>query len=322
MANRNVILSLCTFFLAFTPTALAADEPASGVSGFKNLNAPGATETDPYAVTVNVNKQVVIAGDYVDSSGVQHGMILKGKTFTSVDRKDCTTTPGPNAIAFYGINNKNTVVGWCQDTMTGVDDAFSYFKGKFVTISPPDSTSTQAQGINDKGQIVGTYFDSASAQHGFLLSGGKYATLDVPGGYTNSDASSINDKGLITLFAVNTSGSVDSFLFDGKTYTEIDVPGEAQNFVTKINSFGDRVYTVLDSDNNTHGTFFLNVNGGTYFVFDDPKGVNTTEAFGLDDKLKIVGRYIPSGGSSGSTPQGYDAIGCCRGIAPDQVQPQ
>lgn len=316
MTNRNLILSSCAFFLAIAPMALAAEAPASGVSGFKNVNAPGATETDPYAV----NNQVIIAGDYVDSSGVQHGMILKGKTLTSVDRKDCTTTPGANAIAFYGINSKNTVVGWCLDTMTGVDDAFSYLKGKFVTVSPPGATSTQAQGINDKGQIVGTYFDSASVQHGFLLSGGKYTTLDVPGGYTNSDASSINDKGLITLFAVNSSGSVDSFLFNGKTYKEIDVPGEAQNFVTKINSFGDRVYTVLDSSNNMHGAFFLNVNGGTYTVFDDPKGVNTTEAFGLNDKLKIVGRYVPSAGPSGATPQGYDAIGCCRGIPPGRVR--
>ena len=35
-----------------------------------------ATETDSYAV----NNTGVIAGDYVDSKGVQHGMILAGKS--------------------------------------------------------------------------------------------------------------------------------------------------------------------------------------------------------------------------------------------------
>jgi probable HAF family extracellular repeat protein len=318
MTNRNLILSLCASFPMIALMAVAAGEPAGGVSGFKNVDAPGAIETDPYAV----NNLGVIAGDYVDSSGVQHGMILKGKTLTTIDRKNCSTTPGATAIAFYGINRTGTVVGWCLDTVTAVDDAFSFSQGTFTTILPPGATSTQAHGINDKGQIVGTFLDSASMQHGFLLSGGNYTILNVPHD-TASDAWSINNKGLITIFALNGSGNYDSFLLTAKkVYRKIDVPGATQNFVTAINSFGDRVYTILDSSNNTHGAFFLNLNGGTYTTFDDPKGVNTTQAFGLNDKLKIVGRYTPASPAEPSGPpmQGYSAIGCCRGIPPDRVR--
>jgi len=309
MASRNLVLSLCTFFLAVAPLTFAGEEAASGVSGFKNVNAPGATETDSHAV----NNKIIIAGDYVDSSGVQHGMILNGKTLTSVDLKNCTTTPGITAISFYGINNKNVVVGWCLDTITGVDDAFSYFNGKFVTISPPGATSTKAQGINDKAQIVGTYLDSANVEHGFVLKGTKYTTLDVPGGFINSDAWAINNKGLITIFAVKSS-AYHSFLFNGKRYSPIDVPGETHSLVTGIDSFGDRVYSVVDSSNKIHGAFFLNVNGGTYFVFNDSKGLTNTQASGLNDKLRIVGTYAPSGPSTPSGPlyQGFKAIGCCR----------
>ena len=309
MTNRDRILSLCAILLTIAVVAVPAVEPPGRVSGFKNVNAPGAIETDPYAI----NNQAVIAGDYVDSSGVQHGMILKGKALTTIDRQNCSNTPGSTAIAFYGINLKETVVGWCQDTITGLDDAFSYFKGKFTTILPPGSTSTQAHGINDKGQIVGAYLDSASNQHGFLLSGGKYTTLDVPGGFTNSDAWAINNKGLITIFALNGSGKYDSFLFNGKSYTKIDVPKADQSFVAGIDSFGDRIYTIVDASNNMHGAFFLNIKGGTYTVFDDPKGVGTTEAFGINDKLKIVGRYAPTAGPAGPSAQGYSAVGCCRG---------
>jgi probable HAF family extracellular repeat protein len=314
VTNRNVILGLCAILLTIVSLAPAAEEPAGGVSDFKNINAPGATETDPYAI----NNQGFIAGDYVDSSGVQHGMILHGKTLTTVDHKNCLTTPGNNAIAFYGINSKETVVGWCQNNKTGVNNAFSYSKGKFVNISPPGSVSTQAQGINDKGQIVGTYLDTGGNQHGFLRTSGKYTTLDVPGD-TASDAWAINNKGLITIFAANTSGSYDSFLFNGKSYTEIDVPGATQNFVAAIDNFGDRVYTILDSSNNIHGAFFLNVKGGTYTVFDDPKGTDTTHAFGLNNSLKIVGRYSPASrdGAGTATSQGYSAIGCCRGVPTD-----
>jgi hypothetical protein len=315
MNNRNLTLALCAFFLAIAPTAMAAEKPGNGVHRFKNINAPGAFETDTNAI----NNLGIIAGDYIDKSGVQHGMILNGKKLTSVDRKNCTSKPGLTAISFYGINTKSIAVGWCMDSVTGANDAFSYSKGQFVTISPPGATSTQVQGINDKGQIVGTYIDSSSVEHGFLLSGGQYETLDVPNGYTNSDAWAINKKGLITIFAVNSKGFYDSFLFNGKTYTMIDVPNEADSFVTGIDSFGDRVYSVVDSSSNIHGAFFLNVKGGTYFVFNDPKGATNTQAFGLNDKLKIIGTYAPSSASTTAPYQGYDAIGCCRGLPPGRV---
>jgi probable HAF family extracellular repeat protein len=322
MTNRNLILALCAMCVTIAPLALPAVDPAS-VSGYKDVNAPNAEETDPYAV----NNQGVIAGDYVDKKrSLQHGMILKGRKLTTVDRKNCTATPGSNAIAFYGINNKGTVVGWCLDTRTGADDAFAYVNGRFVPISPPGATSTEAHGINDKGQIVGTYFDTASVQHGFLLSSGHYTTLDVTGGDTKSDAWAINNNSMITLVAVNSSGGYDSFLFNGKMYTPIDVPGAVQSSVAAINSYGDRIYTIIDSQNNMHGAFFLNVSGGSYTTFDDPNGVNTTAAFGLNDKLgtnkvRIVGRYAPANSAEPQpASQGYEAIGCCRGIPPDRVR--
>ena len=224
----------------------------------------------------------------MDAGGVQHGMILRGENLTTVDRQNCLTSPGPMAIAFYGINRNGRAAGWCTDSNTGASDAFSYSKGKFVTISPPGATSTQAHGINDAGHIVGTFLDANKVQHGFLLSGGKYKTLDVPG-TTATNAWGINDQGLITLFAINGKGNYDSFLFDGTSYTMIDVPGQSQNFVAEIDATGDRVYTVVDSGKNSHGALFLNLNGGTFTVFDDPKGKGTTEALGLNDNLEIVG---------------------------------
>jgi probable HAF family extracellular repeat protein len=43
------------------------------------------------------------------------------------------------------------------------------------------ATGTAASGINDNGQIVGSYFKDGR-DHGFLYnpSGGTYVTLDVP----------------------------------------------------------------------------------------------------------------------------------------------
>lgn len=314
MSTKRRTVRFCAVLLTIASTAIAAQAPAGGVSGFRNLNAPGATETDPYAIS-DVG---VIAGDYVDSSGAQHGMILKGKTLTSVDRSNCVTTPGLG-VTFTGINHKGKVVGWCTDSNTGAIDGFSYFAGKFITISFPGAVSTEPHGINDNGQIVGLYLDSANVQHGFLLNGKKYTTLDVPS-HTNTVAWGINNSGLITLFALNSDNLNDAFLLNDKVYTNINVPEAQQSFVAAINNYGDRIYSIIDSSGNTHGAFFLNVNSGTYTIFDDPKGVNATAAFGLNDKLKIVGQYLPGGGTSNSANQGYTALGCCRGFPPETPQ--
>jgi probable HAF family extracellular repeat protein len=44
---------------------------------------------------------------------------------------------------------------------------FVYTRGRFVVIDVPGAVGTHAQGINDRGQIVGRFFDSAG-EHGFL----------------------------------------------------------------------------------------------------------------------------------------------------------
>ena len=63
-----------------------------------------------------------------------------------------------------------------------------------TTIQYPGSTSTTARGINNSGEIAGTYScaaacinpitgeTSTAGTHGFLLQDGVYTRIDVPGG--------------------------------------------------------------------------------------------------------------------------------------------
>jgi probable HAF family extracellular repeat protein len=51
----------------------------------------------------------------------------------------------------------------------------------FTTIDFPGSISTNAQGINANGEIVGFYTDTAGRVHGFLRSGENYRSIDFPG---------------------------------------------------------------------------------------------------------------------------------------------
>jgi uncharacterized membrane protein len=65
----------------------------------------------------------------------------------------------------------------------------------FTTFDAPNATTTTAQGINDRGWIVGRFGD-AMGDHGFLTDGTTFTTIDVPGA-TRTDALGINAAGQI-----------------------------------------------------------------------------------------------------------------------------
>lgn len=279
--------------LTFVAVGIAAAPPLTFTFSDVHANKT-ATETDSYAV----NNGGVIAGDYVDAKGVQHGMILAGTKLTTVNKPGCQTTGGATgSIAFFGINSAGAVAGWCISTKTGLDIAFMYANGKFTPINFPKSNGTQATGINDKGEIVGLYLDSTNTSHGFSKIGTKYTSIDVKGG-TNTVAWAVNNNGQITVYATNSSGDFVSFLKTGSTFKKISDPkaGAVGTVVHAPNNKGDIDGTYFNSDGTE--TFGFLFHGGKYYDVIDPKGPTLTRADGLNDKLEMVGRYSPSTGGN------------------------
>ena len=121
-------------------------------------------------------------------------------------------TAGPTFA--FGINDKGQIVG------QGGRIGFLLTEGTYQQIIPPlaaitgSISVTTAEGINNAGQIVGWYYDSSGQQHGFLLDGGMYSSIDVPfAGASNTVATGIDDKGQV----------VGYFTRNGRTE---GVPGE------------------------------------------------------------------------------------------------
>src|SRR3954462_7359319 len=86
-----------------------------------------------------------------------------------------------------------------------------------------DSAGTTANGINASGQIVGSYQDASGTTHGFLYSGGAYATLDAPSA-TATVPRAINGWGQIVGTYTDASGT-HNFLFSGGSFTTLaDLP--------------------------------------------------------------------------------------------------
>src|SRR5260221_8574541 len=94
----------------------------------------------------------------------------------------------------------------------------------YATFDDPLNTSgdgTLASGINDTGQIVGTYAD-ASGVHGFLLSGGSYTTPDAPLAPQYTITQGINGAGPIVGIYFSKHfrhAAPDSFLYNTGAYT-------------------------------------------------------------------------------------------------------
>ncbi|MGA8492618.1 MAG: hypothetical protein WB711_19500 [Terriglobales bacterium] len=254
-----------------------------------------ATETDAYGI----NNAGTIAGDYVDSKGVQHAMILAGTKLTTVNNKTCEAITGSTGIAFYAINSAGTAAGWCTNTKTGLDESFTYSKGKFTTVAFPKSNGTEATGINDKGWVVGLYLDSADVQHGFVKKGTKYTSINVKGD-SSADAYGINNAGDIAVFALNSAGTgYESFLYNGKTFKNISYPkaGTLGSVAHAPNNKGSVTGTYYDSAGDVHGWL---LDGGKYYAFNDPKGCKCdTRSDGINDSVVMVGRYSTTlGGAS------------------------
>src|SRR5947208_1705933 len=94
------------------------------------------------------------------------------------------------------------------------------------TFDPPGSTFTYVSGMNNAGQIVGSYTDASGAVHNFIRSadGVTYTTIDVPGalpGTTTVDG--INNLGqVVGTYKDATRGNGYIRSADGQTFTTLE----------------------------------------------------------------------------------------------------
>ena len=65
---------------------------------------------------------------------------------------------------------------------------------RFIPVSVCDTCWTLPYGINDEGQISGSFFDAAGATRAFVRTGDKYDVVNIPGA-TFSELFRISDSG-------------------------------------------------------------------------------------------------------------------------------
>lgn len=186
----------------------------------------------------------------------------------------------------------------------------------YVTLDDPLATNgTRADGVNDGGQVVGSYSSGDvdvtgpsfsvgyDNNHGFAYSAGGFTNYDVPQSASVANLTyytGINNSGVIAGYTVainwtNPVVSFEGFLYSGGIYTYINVPSATSTIVDGLNNSGEVVgfYQLNNLDN---GFLYSN---GTYTTFNVPSA-QATNLYGINNEDQIVGTYY-----DGSITQGF-----------------
>ena len=100
---------------------------------------------------------------------------------------------------------------------------FIYINGSYTTIMPPPgSFSFQVNGVNNEGQIVGSY-QGSGGQLGFVLTASGYTTLSDPLATNGTYATGINDAEEVVGYYID-EGRTFGFIYNNGIYTTINSP--------------------------------------------------------------------------------------------------
>jgi hypothetical protein len=165
--------------------------------GGKYTDIPGPSGSlATFGASVNDSRAVV--GYYADSSGVYHGFLLKGKTYTTLD------VPGATATFATGINKSGKICLYWLDS-SGVAESSVYNGKTYKTINVPGAAGSYALDLDTAGDVTYEWLDSSGVIHGALLHAKKYYKYDYPKA-ADTYGGGINDKNQI-VGGYETSGS-------------------------------------------------------------------------------------------------------------------
>ena len=182
---------------------------------FFPVNFPtGTPSKPPVDQLLGVNDHDVAVGFFTNASGQN-----RGYTYNINTRKfgrvlvPGTAGLGPSLTA-AGINNHGDVAGFYNKTATTVDAFLKLHTGRFITLAFPGAAMTQAFGVNDSNEVVGTYTTgtgNAAVTHGFIWQNGTFASVDI-GGASATTVNGVNNEGDLVGFYTDAKGNTNGFM--------------------------------------------------------------------------------------------------------------
>ena len=151
-----------------------------------------------------------------------------------------------------------------------------------------------AQGNNDAGTLVGSYYDNGQLR-GYMNRrwASAHISIDFPGA-TLTSANSISNDEVVGGSYYNGS-RWQPFLYDGTTYTHVAIPGATTGgTISGFNAHGDMIASVTSDPGRLRysGRFFDGSAWQTLHIV----GSRSTQIWGMNDARQIVGAYTDFAG--------------------------
>ena len=245
---------------AQTSTSLGAQGLAAIASGGVTTFVPAPFSN--FAAVTGLNN----AGDYVGtlSFGTTSAFAMFGGAAVTL-----ATPPNPGGdVQPNGINNERQVVGTASTYTpapnglpgTEVGQGFVSSNGAYVTLNVPGATTTDARGINDAGQVVGSTMltpSIAGPRQGFLYSGGAFTMLDRPGAFSTY-LTGINNAGEVVGYTEDATGrQFTGFTEAGGVFSDIAAPAGQVFIPEAVNNLGALVGLLVTPGEGLFGSSFV-----------------------------------------------------------------
>jgi probable HAF family extracellular repeat protein len=256
------------------------------------LEPPSAAQS--WATDINDQGQVV--GYYVTQEGRIRSFLWQRGVYTPID--------GPRgAIKTWamGINNQDDIVGYdIANVKDQSSHGFLLHDGQYHPIAGPpwEKSFLAASGINDRGEIVGSYIGRDGQPHGFLLKDGIYSAVEPARGIPCM-ANGINNAGQVAgVYFTGPHPSAAStshgFLLQNGAYTPIDKSVSGQTRIARINDKSQVLGTWTSADAHSEASFVLD--NGSFTKLHPGADAQETQVLGFNNKGDVVGSYADGKG--------------------------
>ena len=184
-------------------------------------------------------------------------------------------------------------------TLSAQAQAYNY-----TSIDYPKAIRTRTFGIGPGGVIVGDYRDSSATLHGFLLIGGRYITVDVPGalvgltGVLPTSLKGINPAGDIVGFYLVPPGSTEAC-------TVAATPPCQKGFLLHRGVFS----TVVPEGHEGSIPQRITPTGNIYGCYHDLDYMGSMFGFTRTSSGEFTSTNVPASMSNGATPDGSTIVG-------------
>lgn len=242
---------------------------------YTQIDDPDGLATYPFAI----NSGGDVVGAYY--LGGDHGFLLRDGVYTTIDFEG-------NNSSLTGINDNGQTVGTAAVAATDVVFLYDITTQSFTPLDVPHTTFAVSGGINNSGDVAGSWYNAKVGQAGFEFDLSVYRIIDPPG-KAPATVVGISDAGRVVGYVTGINATNNNFEFFAGQFKPLIIPDAPGATVEGISPNGDAVVGWYQSAPGVESGFLYQ--NKTVQTLQLP-GAAQTFAFGINSAGQVVGYFV------------------------------